>query len=855
MDAKHVLVQLKVEGFTWNKAIQVTETRDKFPVLVRLTGAPDRRAEEMACPGVDVVVLLNDWRDSKFEEAMMLLVDRLSPNDRLSISSSRTRLDRPCFTQLMDMSEDGRDVARLKIHELAQSNVQYREYSTDTAAAAKILRQRGEEESASRAGCILHLWGPSHYYDGKLSSRDFPFPLHIVQVGSREYGDLKHITDMTSGTYTFSRYHLPSQNALALFFASIAFPVRTTHTSIKYWSVRITLQAHEGVTISSIASGAYGNLVSSDQQSATVYLHNIYAGQQKAFIVYLTVPQGKEKLLTIGGRYQSGDKFFTVDVAVQRPRRKCLPDEVVIHPKVAAQLLRIQLMDGIAKGKQALSMLNEIKNSDEGHAAPEEILSDLEEEVAEITHRYGANREAMLSSLSFHRLQRSTTDQNIHAFQILDQQRADEHTNMAKVKLQVFTRSKAVTSTDVCRDIPVLVRVTMAPWRHVWEMPSDGVDVVAVLDIGGNMQGKMLDLVKQAMMIVIDKLGPADRLSIVTSQTRNYRFMEPTYMSDDHGPDWNDAMYKINQLRASGRCTGHIASTALQEGAQILRDRTAEESSRRLGCMILLSDGNYPEILQIEMKPEFQVHTFGLGADHNPKVMKYIADKTSGTYSFVNQDISKIKDAVALFITGLTSIAVTSIKITLSACRYEINFIESGNYIHHMESHKRSGTIIIDHIYAGEQKEFIVNMNAPDYYTDGFMTIGGQYKSLGRDNSIAEMKISVLTASVESSPEHLAIHPDVAAELMRIRLQNGVLDMVEKETKSSQGMLNLWQMIKNSDEGRAAPKETLEDIRNAAAKIDRAISGMAYTLSWLSGHKWQRETTRTSPETPLFSEP
>jgi hypothetical protein len=265
------------------------------------------------------------------------------------------------------------------------------------------------------------------------------FPVHFVDTGDHERRDLKRIAYITSGTYTFLRYYGATlcevDKALGLFFASIAMPVRIAHTSIRYWSVRITLQAAEGVTISSIASaGSYGNLVSSDQQSATVYLQNICAGQQKTFVVYLTVPQEQDNLLTIGGKYLCLDKLVTNDVAVLRPCRKCLPGEVAIHPKVAAELLRIQLMEGITKGNQDLRLLlDEINNSDEGRAAPEEILSDLEEEVAEMTERYGGDREAMLSTLNCHQLQRSTTtgtSPSKSAFQIVDQQRADEHTNM-----------------------------------------------------------------------------------------------------------------------------------------------------------------------------------------------------------------------------------------------------------------------------------------------------------------------------------------------------------------------------------------------------------------------------------------
>jgi hypothetical protein len=40
-------------------------------------------------------------------------------------------------------------------------------------------------------------------------------------------------------------------------------------------------------------------------------------------------------------------------------------------------------------------------------------------------------------------------------------------------------------------------------------------------------------------------------------------------MSGEHGDGRNDAMYKISQLRATGRCTGHIASAALQVGVQV----------------------------------------------------------------------------------------------------------------------------------------------------------------------------------------------------------------------------------------------------------------------------------------------
>uniref|UniRef100_A0ACD5W597 Uncharacterized protein n=1 Tax=Avena sativa TaxID=4498 RepID=A0ACD5W597_AVESA len=402
--------------------------------------------------------------------------------------------------------------------------------------------------------------------------------------------------------------------------------------------------------------------------------------------------------------------------------------------------------------------------------------------------------------------------------------------------------------SETGNEFPVLVRVTVAPWCHGWEMPRGGVDIVTVLDLSTNMQGERLELMKQAMMIVIDKLGPDEGLSIVSLQTHKRHLMELTYMSDKHGHGRDAARFKITQLKApSGRFIGHNAIAALEEGAQILRNRGGEESSSRLGCMMLLSDGKYPEILHENISLEFPVHTFGLCADHNPKVMKYIADMTSGTYSFVDQDIRNIRDALALFITGLTSIVVSSITITLTAHKHiTISSIESGNYIHHVKSNKTSGTIVIDHIYAGEQKDFIVNLIVGDGRMK-LITISGQCKGFKWNKSFAEMDMSVRRPWLTRSLDDLTIQPDVAAELTRIRLQNGVLHMLKTEKMTTQGLQELWNMIKHSDEGRGAPEETLSGLDMDVVEMNREISGIPYTLSWLSCHMWQRSTTKGTP--------
>jgi hypothetical protein len=54
-------------------------------------------------------------------------------------------------------------------------------------------------------------------------------------------------------------------------------------------------------------------------------------------------------------------------------------------------------------------------------------------------------------------------------------------------------------------------------------------------------------------------------------------------------------------------------------------------------------------------------------------------------------------------------------------------------------------------------------------------------------------------------------------------------------------------MIKHSDEGCGAPEKTLSDLSMDVAEMKRDILGMPYTLSWLSCQKWQRATTKGTP--------
>ena len=133
-----------------------------------------------------------------------------------------------------------------------------------------------------------------------------------------------------------------------------------------------------------------------------------------------------------------------------------------------------------------------------------------------------------------------------------------------------------------------------------------------------------------------------------------------------------------------------------------------------MGCMMLLTDSKDTSILSQEISPEYPVHTFGV-SNHDPEAIKYIADKTFGTYSFVKWDAEDVRDAFGLCINGITRVVATSTKITLGAHEgVAISSIESGSYLNRVNSDGLSGEIEIHDMYAGEQKDIIVYLTVKE---------------------------------------------------------------------------------------------------------------------------------------------
>lgn len=110
-----------------------------------------------------------------------------------------------------------------------------------------------------------------------------------------------------------------------------------------------------------------------------------------------------------------------------------------------------------------------------------------------------------------------------------------------------------------------------------------GLDLVAVLDVSGSMKGDKIVKMKNAMLFVIKKLSPIDRLSIVIFSDATTRLCPLRQITEASQPELQGL---INGLRAVGNTN---IVDGLRTGLKILADR--KHSGNRVVGVMLMSDG------------------------------------------------------------------------------------------------------------------------------------------------------------------------------------------------------------------------------------------------------------------------
>jgi Ca-activated chloride channel family protein len=177
------------------------------------------------------------------------------------------------------------------------------------------------------------------------------------------------------------------------------------------------------------------------------------------------------------------------------------------------------------------------------------------------------------------------------------------------------------------------------------------VNLSIVLDKSGSMEGKPLEYVKEACRQLIDKLGPADTLSVVT-------FAEAVDVVLAQSPVTQKEALKAQLDLIRPRGTTNLYGGMAAGANQLAIAKGATHLSR----IILLTDGEanegvteYGEIIAKarSIKREgFSISTVGVGIEYNEELMRGVAKNTLGNYYYVDA----VSDLPRVFETELATL-------------------------------------------------------------------------------------------------------------------------------------------------------------------------------------------------------
>ena len=196
-----------------------------------------------------------------------------------------------------------------------------------------------------------------------------------------------------------------------------------------------------------------------------------------------------------------------------------------------------------------------------------------------------------------------------------------------------------------------LVRVGLQGYEFPPELRQDVV-LTFIIDVSGSMDMESrLELVKDALWLLVQELRPTDQVGIVVYGSRAHVVLEHTPVEDSRR-----IMRAIDRLQPEG-------STNAEEGL-VLGYRLAQEAfdPERINRVILCSDGvanvgrTGPDSIleRIREYAEQDIYLtsvgFGMG-NYNDVLMEQLADNGDGFYAYVDT----LKEAERVFVHDLTS--------------------------------------------------------------------------------------------------------------------------------------------------------------------------------------------------------
>ncbi|KAM7280605.1 hypothetical protein ACFE04_007739 [Oxalis oulophora] len=270
------------------------------------------------------------------------------------------------------------------------------------------------------------------------------------------------------------------------------------------------------------------------------------------------------------------------------------------------------------------------------------------------------------------------------------------------VQVKLLPESVVISSNRGYDTFAVALRVKAPPQSHLTSSRAP-IDLVALLDVSGSMNGAKLEMLKRAVRLVISSLGSADRLSIVAFAASPKRLLPLKRMTVQ---GQRAAQRIVDRLVCGqGSC---IVSEALKKATKILDDRI---EMNPVASIVLLSDG------QDEMVNTNSNHNQRRGSSHASSTRFAHVEIPINSYGFgqsYGYSHEPVQDALAKAVGGTLSFVVQDLRIQLGfasgSAPAEISAVYSCNG---RPTVLNSGSLRLSNLYADEERELLLELRAP----------------------------------------------------------------------------------------------------------------------------------------------
>ncbi|WP_374713312.1 vWA domain-containing protein [Symbiobacterium terraclitae] len=308
----------------------------------------------------------------------------------------------------------------------------------------------------------------------------------------------------------------------------------------------------------------------------------------------------------------------------------------------------------------------------------------------------------------------------------------------------------------------LLVTITAPPAGDAGGRPP--LNLAAVVDRSGSMHGAKLHFTKQALRFLVDQVGHADRLAVVTYDD------EVTVPLPSQPVAQKDALKAMLSGIAAGGSTN--LSGGLATGMQQIRSHAGPGVVSRV---LLMTDGlanvgvTEPETLvgwaRAWREKGLGLSTMGVGADFNEDLLVALAEAGGGNFHYI-EDPDKIPEMFRRELQGLLEVAVQGLQLRVE--------VEPGVAVTDVVGYRPQGNpqrvqVVLPDLYGGEAKSVLFRLAVAAPPADGRLgrvVLGYLPATPGGEPSTVSAEVAL---SVTDDPARLSEPPDEAV-MRQVRL-------------------------------------------------------------------------------------